>query len=206
MNESDQNKKLNISYHNKSKSGFNSSIKFPGLHCNIFNIKNGNFQRTNNNIGKVKNFKSISPKIQRRNLNNCALKMKYKSKNQNRNKTNSKSKNKSADINIKAQINLIMKRKKSKVNSNNMSNINISKPLTLEEKMDMIISKNIISLTKKLRKSSASPKNSINGPLLIKNKIMNSQCKIIDNSRGNHFFNNNNLNHNVVKNSKSRKK
>ena len=82
MNESDQNKKLNISYHNKSKSGFNSSIKFPGLHCNIFNIKNGNFQRTNNNIGKVKNFKSISPKIQRRNLNNCALKMKYKSKNQ----------------------------------------------------------------------------------------------------------------------------
>ena len=91
--------------------------------------------------------------------------MKYKIKNQNRNKTNSKSKNKSSDINIKAQINLIMKRKKSKVNSNNMSNINISKPLTLEEKMDMIISKNIISLTKKLRKSSASPK--INSKLLI---------------------------------------
>ena len=206
MTESEHKKKLSISSHTKSKSGTGSLIKFQGLHNNIFNIKNGTFIKTTNNCSKAKKFKSISPKIQRRNLNSGCLKLKCKnkSKSQNRSKTNSKSKNKNGNNIDKNQINLLMKNKKS--NCYGLNNISTSKPLTLQEKMDIILSKNIIALTKKLRKS-PSPKMKVSRPSLIKNIIVNSQGKIVDNLRGNNFINNNNVIHNNVhSHSKSKKK
>ena len=206
MTESEHKKKLSISSHTKSKSGTGSLIKFQGLHNNIFNIKNGTFIKTTNNHSKTKKFKSISPKIQRRNLNSGCLKLKCKnkSKSQNRSKTNSKSKNKNGNNIDKNQINLLMKNKKS--NCYGLNNICTSKPLTLQEKMDIILSKNIIALTKKLRKS-PSPKMKVSRPSLIKNIIVNSQGKIVDNLRGNNFINNNNAIHNNVhSHSKSKKK
>ena len=206
MTESDHKKKLSISSHTKSKSGTGSLIKFQGLHNNIFNIKNGTFIKAKNNNRKVKKFKSISPKIQRRNLNSGCLKLKYKnkSKSQNRSKTNSKSKNKAENNTHMNQIHLLMKNRKS-TNCYNLNNIYTSKPLTIQERMDIILSKNIIALTKKLRKS-PSPKMKVSRPSLIKNIIVNSQGKIVDNLRGNNFMSNNNINHNVSNNSKSKKK
>ena len=205
MTESDHKKKLSISSHTKSKSGTGSFIKFQGLHNNIFNIKNGTFIKTTNINRKAKKFKSISPKIQRRNLNSGCLKLKCKnkSKSQNRSKTNSKNKNKPGNNNDKNHINLLMKNKKS--NYYNINNIYTSKPLTLEDKMDIILSKNIIALTKKLRKS-PSPKMRISRPSLIKNIIANSQGKIVDNLRGNNFMSNNNINRNISNHSKNKKK
>ena len=200
MVESDQKKKLNISSHKNSKSDICSFIKFQGLNSNIYNIKNGNFIIVNNNNRKTKKFKSISPKIQRRNLNNgyMKIKSKSKSKSQNRSKTNSKSKIKLGNNTEKNQRNLLMKNKNINLN---MNNIYTSKPRTLQEKMDFILSKNIIALTKKIRKS-PSPKIRALRPSLIKNLIVNTQGKIIDNIRGNKFSNNNIHNINQSKNKK----
>ena len=201
MNESEQRKKLRITPHVKSKSGTGSLIKFQGLHTNIFNIKNYNYIKANNLINRKKRFKSISPKIQRRNVNNGCLKIKnnFKSKSQNRSKTNSKGKNNRNEMN---QINLLMKNKKC---ISNINNICLTKPKTLQEKMDFILSKNIIALTKKLRKST-SPKAKLTGPSIIKNVMINHPNKVVDNVRKNNFTNKN-LNRNSSKeNSKSKKK
>ena len=203
MNESDRKKKLSISSHTKSKSGTGSLIKFQGLHKNIFQIKNSNFIKINNIKSKGKKFKSISPKMQRRNMNNGFIKMKYKivSKSQNRRKTNSKVKMNQKEKN---QINLLMKNKKCNFN---MNNICLAKPRTLQEKMDFILSKNILAFTKKIRKS-PSPKMKSSIPSLIKNIINNTQGKLTDNSRKNNFMNknSNNMNHNSSKDSKIKKK
>ena len=203
MNESDNKRKISISTHNKSNSGTSSLIKFQGLHKNIFSIGRRNYIKSNNINGKAKKFKSISPKVQRRNVNNYSLKLKYKvkSKSQNRNRSNSKG-NKSQKE--KNQINLLLKNKK---NNYNMNNIYLAKPRTLQEKMDFILSKNILALTKKIRKS-PSPKMRMSRQNLIKNVTMNTQGKIIDTSRKNNFLNktNNNINRNSSKDCKSKKK
>ena len=203
MNESDRKRKLGISSHNKSRSGTNSLIKFQGLHKNIFSIINRNNTKSNNINSKAKKFKSISPKIQRRNMNNCCLKLKYKvkSKSQNRKRSNSKGSMNQKDKN---QVNLLLKNKKSNLN---MKNIYLAKPRTIQEKMDFIFSKNILALTKKIRKS-PSPKMRLSRQSLIKNVAINTQGKIIDNPRKNNFLNktNNNMNRNSSKDSKIKKK
>ena len=177
MTESDtKNKKLSIS-HNKSKSGTGSVIKFQVQDSNIFNIKSGNLIKTNNNYN-FKKFKSISPTIQRRNGNNMGIKDKNKSKSQSRSKTKSKSHYNKNDIN--ELNNLII---------NGKYNNNSSKQKSLKEKMDSILSKNIIALTKKIRKS-PSPKIRISRPSLIKNIIYNQQGKIIENFKYNNMGNN----------------
>ena len=142
--------------------------------------------------------------MQRRNMNNGFIKMKYKivSKSQNRRKTNSKVKMNQKEKN---QINLLMKNKKCNFN---MNNICLAKPRTLQEKMDFILSKNIIALTQKLRKSK-SPKLKTSRPSLISNLVINSQTKNFDSLRKNNFLNKNNnntINRNSSKNSKSKKK
>ena len=201
MVESDHKKKLSISSHIKSKSGMGSIIKFQGLHKNIFNIKYGTFVKSNKNLKKTKKFKSISPKMQRRNMNNACLKIKYKqnNKSQNRSKTNSIGKMSKNEMN---HIKLLMNNKKGHLN---MNNIYLPKPRTLQEKMDFILSKNILALTKKLRKS-PSPKTKISRPSLIKNVVINSQGKIVDNLRKNHFMNKNMNRNSSKENSKSKKK
>ena len=177
MTESDRkNKKLNIS-HNKSKSGTGSVIKFQVQDNNIFNIKSGNLIKTNNNYN-FKKFKSISPTIQRRNGNNLGIKEKHKSKSQSRSKTKNKSlynKNEINELN-----NLII---------NGKYNSNTSKQKSFKEKMDSILSKNIIALTKKIRKS-PSPKIRISRPSLIKNIVNNQQGKIMENVKNNNLINN----------------
>ena len=70
----------------------------------------------------------------------------------------------------------------------NMNNICLTKPRTLQEKMDFILSKNIIALTKKIRKSK-SPKMKTSRPSLINNIVINSQTKNFDNFRKNNFIN-----------------
>ena len=138
------------------------------MHKNIFSIGRRNYIKSNNINGKAKKFKSISPKVQRRNVNNYSLKLKYKvkSKSQNRNRSNSKG-NKSQKE--KNQINLLLKNKK---NNYNMNNIYLAKPRTLQEKMDFILSKNILALTKKIRKS-PSPKMRMSRQNLIKKMEIN---------------------------------
>ena len=174
MTESDRkNKKLNIS-HNKSKSGTGSVIKFQVQDNNIFNIKSGNLIKTNNNYN-YKKFKSISPTIQRRNGNNMGIKEKHKSKSQSRSKTKSKNLHNKNEIN--ELNNLIINGKYS-----NKTN----KQKSFKEKMDSILSKNIIALTKKIRKS-PSPKIRISRPSLIKNIVNNQQGKIMENFKFNNF-------------------
>ena len=167
-------KKLSVS-HNKSKSGSGSIIKF-NVQDNIFKIKSGNFMK-----GKYfKKFKSISPTIQRRNYNNVIIKeKKKKSKSQSRSKTKSKihyNKNDLYELN-----NLII---------NGKYNNNSNKQKSFKEKMDSILSKNIIALTKKIRKS-PSPKIRISRPTLIKTVFNNPQNKIGENLRQNLNYRNN---------------
>ena len=109
--------------------------------------------------------------------------MKYKLNSKSQNKSRSTSKGKMTKIE-KNQINLLMKNKKCNFN---MNNICLTKPRTLQEKMDFILSKNIIALTKKIRKSK-SPKMKTSRPSLINNLVINSQTKNFDNLRKNIFF------------------
>ena len=168
-------KQLSVS-HNKSKSGSGSIIKFNIQDNNIFNIKSGNFLKGNN----FKKFKSISPTIQRRNYNNSIVKeKKSKSKSQSRSKTKNKSRYNKNELN--ELNNLIM---------NGKYNINSSKQKSIKEKMDIILSKNIIALTKKVRKS-PSPKIRISPPSLVKKLINSPQNKIRKSIKFNNCGNNN---------------
>ena len=191
MLESDKkNKKLSVS-HNKSKSGTGSIIKFHAQdNNNFFNVKSGNLIKGNNNCN-FKKFKSISPTLQRRNAINGGIKEKHKckSKSQSRSKTKSRSRYNKNDIN--ELNNLII---------NGKYNNNTSKQKSIKEKMDTILSKNIIALTKKTRKS-PSPKIRISRPSLIKNIINNPQNKIIENIK-----HNNNCGSNIYYNCVQRKK
>ena len=173
------NKKLSVS-HNKSKSGTGSIIKFPH-DTNIFNIKSGNLIKVTNNFNyNLKKFKSISPTIQRRNFKNLGIKEKNK-----KCKSQSKSKSKSRSHFSKNEINelnyFIM---------NGKFNNNTGKQRSFKEKMEIILSKNIIALTKKKRKS-PSPKIRISRPTLIKNIINKNQNKIVDNIKYNTNYANN---------------
>ena len=164
MTESDKkSQKLSIS-HNKSKSGMGSIIKFNSRDTNIINIKSGNILK--GSFHYKKKYKSISPTIQRKNGHNTIIKEKnkiqIKSKSQSRSKTKTKSK----------------------------YNNNTSKQKSLKEKMDIILSKNIIALTKKTRKS-PSPKIRISRPSFIKNVGNNLKDKIFENMRLNNNFGNN---------------
>ena len=172
VNESDRkNKKLSVS-HNKSKSGISSLIKFHAQDNNIFNIKSGNL--------KGKKFKSISPTLQHRNFNDV-IKEKNKMKGKSQSKSKSKSKN-----NYKNDINDI-----NNLFNNGKYNSNTSKQKSFKEKMDMILSKNILALTKKVRKS-PSPKLRIVKPSLLRNVINNNQKdKIVENLKHNNNFENN---------------
>ena len=171
VNESDKkNKKLSIS-HNKSKSGTGSLIKFHAQDNNIFNIKSGNL--------KGKKFKSISPTLQHRNFNDV-MKEKNKIKGKSQSKSKSKSKN-----NYKNDINDI-----NNLCNNGKYNSNTNKQKSFKEKMDMILSKNILALTKKIRKS-PSPKLRIVKPSLLRNVINNPKDKITENLKHNNNFGNN---------------
>lgn len=164
MTESDKkSQKLSIS-HNKSKSGMGSIIKFSSRDTNIINIKSGNILKGSFHYNKK--YKSISPTIQRKSGHNGVIKEKtkiqIKSKSQSRSKTKTKSK----------------------------YNNNTSKQKSFKEKMDIILSKNIIALTKKTRKS-PSPKIRISRPSFIKNVGNNLKDKIFENMRFNNNFGNN---------------
>jgi hypothetical protein len=162
MSESERkNKKLSVS-HNKSKSGTGSIIKYHAQDYNIFNIKSGNVVKLSNNYN-LKKFKSISPKIQRRNGNPGAIKDKKKAKSKSQSRSKTKSKNHSKNEYDKNNYLL-----------NGKYNNNSNKQKSFKEKMDSILSKNIIALTKKIRKSQ-SPKIRISRPALIKNVINNPQ-------------------------------
>ena len=179
MSESDRkNKKLSVS-HNKSKSGTGSIIKFHAQDNNAFNIKSGNSVKGGNNYN-FKKFKSISPKIQRRNGNpgSSKEKTKVKCKSQSRSKTKSKNHFNKNDNDLN---NLII---------NGKYNNNSNKQKSFKEKMDSILSKNIIALTKKIRKS-PSPKIRISRPTLIKTVFNNPQNKIGENLRQNLNYRNN---------------
>ena len=106
-------------------------------------------------------------------------KKKNKSKSQSRSKTKSKShynKNELNELN-----NLIM---------NGKYNNNTSKQKSIKEKMDIILSKNIIALTKKIRKS-PSPKMRISRPSLIQNLINNPMNKYRESMKYNNLGKNN---------------
>ena len=154
-------------------------MKFHGPYNNIFNIKSGNLIKGNNCT--FKKFKSISPKLQRRNIINGSIKEKNKckSKSQSRSKTKIRSHYNKNDIN--ELNNLII---------NGKYNNNTSKQKSFKEKMDIILSKNIIALTKKIRKS-PSPKIKISRPSLIKNIINKPHNKILENIKHNNNFGNN---------------
>ena len=170
MTESDKkNKKLSVS-HNKSKSGTESILKFNLQNNNIFNVKSGNLIKGKINYNFTK-FKSISPKIKRRNCIDVGIKEKRRNKSKSQSQSRSKSKNKSHNKNdINAYNNLIINTK------NNTTN----KQKSFKEKMNIILSKNIIALTRKKRKS-PSPKIRISRPSLIKNIINNPQNKNLEN-------------------------
>ena len=119
-------------------------------------------------------------------------KIKSQSQSRSKSKTNSKGKNSNNNIykNEKNGVNLLLK------NKNNYNNYGIYtlKPKTIQEQMDYILTKNIIALTKKIRKSH-SPKIKLSQPSYLKN-VINPQ----NNLRENNFINNNS------KNSKNKKK
>ena len=161
--------------HNKSKSGTESLLKFNIQNNNIFNVKSGNLIKGKINY-KFKKFKSISPKIKRRNCIGVGIKEKGRNKSKSQSQSRSKSKNKSHNKNdINALNNLII----------NTKNKNVNKLKSFKEKMNIILSKNIIALTRKKRKS-PSPKLRISRPSLIKNIIANNpQNKNMENIKNN---------------------
>ena len=172
------NKKLSIS-HNKSKSGTGSIIKFPVHDVNIFNVKSGNLIKMGNNYN-FKKFKSISPTIQRRNCNNLGIKEKSKKcKSQSKSKSKNRSHFNKNDIN---ELNYFI--------MNGKYNNNTGKQKSFKEKMESILSKNIIALTRKKRKS-PSPKIRISRPSLIKNIISKNQKNLVDNKIYTNNFGNN---------------
>jgi CCR4-NOT transcription complex subunit 6 len=170
VNESDRKKKKLSVSHNKSKSGTGSLIKFHAHDNNIFNIKSGNF--------KGKKFKSISPTLQHRNFNDV---IKEKNKMKGKSQSKSKSKNKNSCKNDINDINTLCN--KGKYNSNT------NKQKSIKEKMDMILSKNILALTKKIRKS-PSPKLRVVKPSLLRNIIYNQKDKVENAKHNNNFGNN----------------
>ena len=127
MSESERkNKKLSVS-HNKSKSGTGSIIKYHAQDYNIFNIKSGNVVKLSNNYN-LKKFKSISPKIQRRNGNPGAIKDKKKAKSKSQSRSKTKSKNHSKNEYDKNNYLL-----------NGKYNNNSNKQKSFKEKMDSIL-------------------------------------------------------------------
>jgi hypothetical protein len=70
-----KNKKISVT-HNKSKSETESILKFNLHNNNIFNIKSGNLNDKINYL--FTKFKSISPKIKRRNCIDVSIKEKKK--------------------------------------------------------------------------------------------------------------------------------
>ena len=182
MTESDKKYQKLSTSHNKSKSGAGSVIKFQAHDNNIFNIKSGNSVKGNNKYN-FKKFKSISPTIQRRIFNTGGVKEKYKikSKSQSRSKTKSKNKYNKNELN---EINYLYNTGKY------ITNTIASKQKSFKEKMDIILSKNIIALTKKIRKS-PSPKIRISRPSFMKNTASNPKDKILENIKHNNNFGNN---------------
>ena len=170
VNESEgKNKKLSVS-HNKSNSGTGSFIKFHAQENYIFNIKSGL---------KGKKFKSISPTLQHRNFYDV-IKGKIKMKGKSQSKSKSKSKN-----NYKNDFNDI-----NNLFNNGKYNSNTNKQKSLKEKMDIILSKNILALAKKIRKS-PSPKLRIVKPSFLRNMINNPKDKLVENLKNNNNFGNN---------------
>ena len=107
--------------------------------------------------------------------------MKEKNKMKSKSQSKSKSKNKN---NYKNDINDIKN-----LCSNGKYNSNTKKQKSLKEKMDMILSKNILALTKKIRKS-PSPKMRVLKPSLLKNVINNQKDKVENVKHNNNFRNN----------------
>ena len=128
MGDMSKKRKKNLSTsHNKTKSVSGSLIKMNMEDYNLFNIKSGNMAR------RKKKIKSISP-------GKKIVKIDDK-KDKNQNKSRSLTKN-------KTKFDILDYQSFCKINNNNNN-----KQMTFKEKMDIFLTKNIIALAKKRRKS-----------------------------------------------------